>query len=73
MQSRLMTTTLLTTNLPFVIGMSVRVCIALLRRPAGQVVRGRQLVEEVVHGAEHLGLVGIEEVVIGVGQTDHLS
>ena len=32
-----------------------------------------QLVEEVVHGAEDLGFVGTEDVVIGVGQTDHLS
>jgi hypothetical protein len=32
-----------------------------------------QLVEEVVHGADDLGFIGIEDVVIGVGQTDHLS
>ena len=33
----------------------------------------RQLVEEVVHGAEDLGFVGIEDIVTGVRQTDHLS
>jgi hypothetical protein len=32
-----------------------------------------QLVEEVVHGAEDLGFVGIEDVVPGIGQTDHLG
>ena len=33
----------------------------------------RQFVEETVHGAEYIGFVGIEDVVICVGQTDHLS
>jgi hypothetical protein len=32
----------------------------------------RQLVEEVVHGAQYLGFVGTKDVVIGVGQTDDL-
>lgn len=33
----------------------------------------RQLVEEVVHDADDIGLVGTEDVVVGVRQTDHLS
>jgi hypothetical protein len=33
----------------------------------------RQLVEEVVHSAEDRGFIGTEDVVIGVGQTDHFS
>ena len=46
-----------------------RSCVIPLDRLSGL----RQLVEEVVHGEEDLGFVGIEDVVIGVGQTDHLS
>jgi hypothetical protein len=32
-----------------------------------------QLIEEVVHGADDLGFVGTEDVVIGVGQSDNVS
>jgi hypothetical protein len=32
-----------------------------------------QFVEEVIHGAKGLGFVGIEDGVIGVVQTNHLS
>jgi hypothetical protein len=49
------------------------VCIALCVIALGSFSGLRQLVEEVVHGADDLGFVGIEDVVIGVGQTDHLS
>jgi hypothetical protein len=48
---------------------SPRSCVIPLDRLSGL----RQLVEEAVHGAEDLSFVGIEDVVIGVGQTDHLS
>ena len=50
------------------IHIQIEVCVI-----AGSLSGLRQLVEEVVHGAEDFGLVGIEDVVIRVGQTDHLS